>query len=472
MKTTTALHAAVLQAITRHRLVVGPAHLVVGVSGGSDSVALLLLLADLLPDCRLTAVYVDHGLRPEETPHEHQLVEHLCHQLAVGCRIIAVDVARERQHSGESLEACGRRLRYRALEQVRRACGAESIAVGHTSDDQAEEVLIRLIRGTGLQGLAGMAWKSGRIIRPLLGISKQELASYLQSRGISSALDSSNLCTRFLRNRVRLELLPLLERSYNSAIRKNLRTTATICAGDDDYLQGIVDSHYTELVAGTPADGLTLSLAPFGDLHRALQRRLLEKICWQSGSRPSFRHIEDLLQCIISGKNGAHLDLPGSVSARKVGQTMVFSASTTHPRSAHRDRFGPPLTLDGPGVYPLPGHAASIEIALVTQRRAAGATALLIDADLAPFPLVLRAPAAGERFVPLGAPGSKKVSRLLSDRKIPRHRRHRYPVLVCGQDIVAIPGLAIGDRVRITEQTTRMLAIAWHDEAPEAARRR
>ena len=470
MKPTTPLHAAVLRAITDHHLVSGAAHLVVGVSGGSDSVALLHLLADLLPDCRLTAVYVDHGLRPEETVPEQQLVEHLCRQLAVECRTIAVDVAGERQRSGESVEACGRRLRYGVLEQVRAACDAESIAVGHTSDDQAEEVLIRLIRGTGLQGLAGMAWKSGRVIRPLLAITKQELAGYLQARGLASALDSSNLSTRFLRNRVRLELLPLLERSYNRAIRKNLRSLATICGGDDDYLRGIVDNHYKDLVTQAPGAGLTLLLPAFGELHRAVQRRLLEKICWQSGSRPSFRHIEDLLQCIASGKTGARIDLPGTVRAWKTGQSMVFSAGTGDPRSARRDQFGPPLILDGPGIHPLARHAASIEMALLPARQATGAKALLVDGDRAPFPLVLRAPNAGERFVPLGAPGSKKVSRLLSDRKIPRHRRHRYPVLVCGRDIIAIPGLVIGDRVRITERTTRVLAITWRDEAPETTR--
>lgn len=464
MTTSTPLHTAVRQAISRHRLVSSDAHLVVGVSGGSDSVALLHLLADLLPGCRLTAVYVDHGLRPQEAIHERRLVEDHCRRLAQDFRVAEVDVIEERQRSGESLEACGRRLRYRALEQVRSACGAESIAVGHTSDDQAEEVLIRLIRGTGLQGLAGMAWKNGRIIRPLLGVSKQELASYLHARGIASTVDSSNLSTRFLRNRVRLELLPLLERGYNSAIRKTLRSMAVICSGDDDYLRLIVDNHYGDLVSGTAAAGLTLSLAPFNDLHRALQRRLLEKICWQSGSRPSFRHIEDLLQCIASAKDGARLDLPGTVSARKIGQTMVFSTRTRQPRHGHPDSFGAVLTLDGPGIYPLPHHAASIELALAPTPGTPDGETLLIDGDLAPFPLVLRAPAAGERFVPIGAPGSKKVNRLLSDRKIPRHRRHRYPVLACGPDIVAIPGLVISDRVRISEQTRRVLAIVWRNE--------
>jgi tRNA(Ile)-lysidine synthase len=466
LTTNTPLHAAVRQAIIRHRLVTADAHLVVGVSGGSDSVALLHLLADLLHDCRLTAVYIDHGLRPEEAIHERQLVEDHCRRLAQDCRIVAVDVMDEQRRSGESLEACGRRLRYRALEQVRTACGAESIAVGHTSDDQAEEVLIRLIRGTGIRGLAGMTWKNGRVIRPLLEVSKEELANYLHSRGIASTVDSSNLSTRFLRNRVRLELLPLLERGYNSAIRKTLRNMAAICAGDDDYLRIIVDSHYGDLVSGTAGAGLTLSLAPFGKLHQAMQRRLLEKICWQSGSRPSFQHIEGLLQCITSGKNGARLDLPGSVWARKTGHTMVFSARAKPPRDTLPDRFGAPLTLDGPGIYPLPQLSASIELALVAPPGAADGGVLLVDAALAPFPLVLRAPAAGERFVPLGAPGSKKVNRLLSDRKIPRHRRHRHPVLACGPDIIAIPGLVISDHARISEQTRRVLAIAWRNEEP------
>ncbi|MBE0583701.1 MAG: tRNA lysidine(34) synthetase TilS [Desulfofustis sp.] len=459
----TPLHSSLLHAINRHRLINGGEHLVVGVSGGSDSVALLCLLADLLTDCRLTATYVDHGLRPAETTNERQLVRQLCRDLKLDCRIVDIDVAGERQRSGESLEACARRLRYQALEQVRIACGAELIAVGHTSDDQAEEVLIRLIRGTGLQGLAGMAWKNGRIIRPLLGIGKQELVDYLRTRGIAPCLDSSNLSEQFLRNRVRLDLLPLLERRYNNAIRKSLCNTATILAGDDDCLQGMVDAHYATLVAGTPAAELTLSLSAFGTLHLALQRRLLEKICWQSGSRPSFLHIENLLSLIASGDNGASLDLPAGLCARKSGQDLVFSVTGADPRTRHRAAFGPPLTIAGDGIHPVPSLSTKLELTLVAGWQQCRAQDLLIDADRAPFPWILREPLAGERFVPLGAPGSKKVSRLLSDRKVPRHQRHRYPVLSCDGAIFALPGLVIADGVKVTAQTSRFLAIGWRD---------
>lgn len=446
--------------LRRHRLVEDGDHILVAVSGGPDSVGLLHLLAEAAGNCRLSAVHVEHRLRPGESEKEQRLVQDHCRRLQIDCRVAVVDVPAEHRKSGESVEACARRLRYRVLEEVRREVGADLIGVGHTSDDQAEEVLIRLLRGTGLQGLAGMAHKSGRVIRPLLDIGKQEIVAYLESRAIAYCLDSSNLSRRFLRNRVRLDLLPLLERDFNPAIKKTLLSMAEVFRDDDDYLEQQVARLLDRVIDRT--GGLQLAIPPVLALHPALQRRLLEKICWQSGCRPTAEHIKQLLACLMHGEQGAELHLPQRITARKIGTNLVFQQRDRQRGSSPPETLLPPLLLTGEGVYEVPALAATISLRRFDHQPQPGPGELIVDGDRVRLPLTLRAPRAGERFWPLGAPGSKKIRRYFSDRKIPVHSRDRIPILGNEEMVVAIPGLAIAEPVKITATTRRFLLISWN----------
>ena len=187
---------------------------VIGVSGGPDSICLMHALRNLYDNLSMTCVYVDHSLRPDESALEAKVVESQCEERSARFVALPVDVVSEVRATGESIEACARRLRYGALEQVRSEAGADFIAVGHTADDQVEEVLLRLIRGSGLKGLSGMQPRYGKVVRPLLEVSRHEILSYLDEHGYQYCHDSSNQSDRFLRNRIRLDLLPLLERRW------------------------------------------------------------------------------------------------------------------------------------------------------------------------------------------------------------------------------------------------------------------
>ncbi|KAB2888454.1 MAG: tRNA lysidine(34) synthetase TilS, partial [Desulfobulbaceae bacterium] len=224
------------QVITGNKLFTLHQRVVVGVSGGPDSMALLQLLAeaDLALDC--IAAYIDHGLRPHETGAEKRAVERLARDCGALFCCRAVPVREHAAAHGLSLEDAARTLRYQSLEDIRAEYGAEVIAVAHTADDQVEEFFLRLIRGCGRNGMTGMSPRQGRIVRPLLGLRKQELTDFLAERRIPFCIDSSNLDRRFLRNRIRLDLLPMLERQFNPSIRRTILQTMDILREEEDLL--------------------------------------------------------------------------------------------------------------------------------------------------------------------------------------------------------------------------------------------
>ncbi|HSH12132.1 MAG TPA: tRNA lysidine(34) synthetase TilS, partial [Desulfurivibrionaceae bacterium] len=235
---------------------------VVGVSGGGDSLALLLVLAALRKELalELTAVYVDHGLRPAEALAEAALVAKVAAGLQVVFRSGTVPVRDHAEAHGLSLEEAGRELRYSFLRQIAGELGGALLAVAHHADDQAEELLLRLIRGSGRAGLAGMSARNDRgVIRPFLNFPKARLTDYLRARRVVWREDRSNRDPRFLRNRVRLELLPLLEKRFNPAIRAGLLRTGRILAAEEELLRGLAGEFYRRILIGSASpEELTL----------------------------------------------------------------------------------------------------------------------------------------------------------------------------------------------------------------------
>ncbi len=298
----------------------------VAVSGGPDSVALFHILCSALPRVRFVAVYVDHGLRPDETGAEIELVQALARQLQAGFERISVDVRAAARQEKTSIEEAARTLRYRELETMRRQYQGTAIAVAHTADDQAEEILIRLIRGSGRKGLSGMQFKNGWIIRPLLHESKETLLHYLQAQQIPFSIDSSNLERTYLRNRVRLDLLPYLQEHFNKSIRQTLLQTAQILEDEEALLTEMADKAWQEVARVIAIEPLTPQSPPytiqintkeFCRFHPALQRRILEKCCWQMKARPQFRQIKQLLDLVHTGQGGAQIHLSQGLRAHK-----------------------------------------------------------------------------------------------------------------------------------------------------------
>jgi len=439
--------------------------LVIGVSGGGDSIALLHILSVLFPASKRIAVYVDHGLRPLETSAEIDLVQKQAKICCAYFEKMRVDVQAEKVTNHCSLEEAARTLRYQALEEIRSRYKACSIAVGHTANDQAEEVLIRLIRGSGTAGLSGMKQRNGYIIRPLLNESKKSLRHYLEEQHITFCEDSSNLDTRFLRNRVRLELLPTLERDYNTAMKQTLLQTAAVLRDEDQLLAQLTADILPTLIKQEP-ETITLDLPLFTSQPVAIQRRILDTICWTLHSKPSFKKIQSLLE-LSRSKDNKEIHLTGGLRAIHNSNTILFH----HPSSKEGYR-GPgiipktfsPITIPGPGTYPVPelNHTLTLSKRKFSPNLLKVPDTLILDATKVCFPLLLRQPQKADSFHPLGAPGSKKISRFLSDKKIPAMERSHYPLLLSGSEIIALTGLRIDDQFQITARTTDVLILEWY----------
>jgi tRNA(Ile)-lysidine synthase len=419
---------------------------------------------------RLCAVYVDHGLRPTEAAAEVRLVARLAEELRLDFRSGRVAVREYAAARGLSTEAAARDLRYEFLAQVAEELGAVAIAVAHTADDQAEEVLLRLIRGTGRNGLAGMAVLNyRRIIRPLLTIRKSQLLAYLRERRIPFLEDSSNAARDFLRNRVRLDLLPYLAEHFNPAIRQTLLRTAEVLGTEDELLAQLARDLYRQAVhAGADHDTLRADCGVIMAAHPALRRRVVEQMLLALACPPSFQQIAKLLALAATGGNGRELHLAGGLRVMKSAGGLEFSYPAG--RKPHRAGMRASRELSfareiaGPGCWPIAelGLSLQVEVAGQPPGRAEllrGAADYLDMRGLA-FPLMVRSPRPGDRFHPLGGPGTRKVADFLSDGKVARERRGRVMVLVGNDAIIALPGLRIAHSYRLVAGTGKVLKIS------------
>lgn len=461
--------------INAHKLIQEGEGLVVAVSGGSDSIALTRVLSALPLDIRLIAVYVDHGLRPHETPQEIESITDFCAALAIELVIRKVDVKSTVQRKKLSLEEAARNLRYQALEDVRRHYRLDKIAVGHHADDQVEEFFIRLFRGSGSSGLAGMRLQQGVVIRPLLFETKDSIERYLKDENLSWASDSSNLSPTFLRNRIRLDLLPAIEADYNPGIRKTVLSCMNVLRAEDDFLTDVCDHAYSRCVREqlhtkqtTGMHSISLLTDQYLSQHLAVRRRIVEKICWKMAAKPSFIAIADVDELAREKESGKELHLNDGLRAIKQQNAVHF----THPplqknkRGSTRLPESYQVIAESPGGYTIPGRAMTVT--LREERRDVGLRRntpdLIVDRDKITFPLTIRGPQPGERFTPYRGVGSRKISRFFNDQKLEKHRRSSWPILLCGNAVVAIVGYTIEHRFRVTETTTRVLCISSMDE--------
>ncbi len=464
----------VASVISSHNLIHQNDTVIVAVSGGADSLSLLHILKSIDLPLHLIAVYIDHGLRPQEIPHEKKIIENLCFTLGLPFIIRTVNVHELVAQGKNSPEEAARILRYQALEAVRKEYAATLICVGHTADDQVEEFFIRLIRGSSSRGLSGMRLKRDHIVRPLLFENKAILIEYLSGLGLPWCRDSSNLERQFLRNRVRLDLLPLLEQHFNPALRKTVLQSMDVLLEEDKFLEIQTLEAFRRCceIDEFPSRGekrcqLIINRAKFLETHPAIRRRIMEKSCWRVGIRPSYEKICSLIELIEFGRKGSELHLEDGVRAEKLTSNLLLSRPLPQGQIRGSRQAAPAInqTLPGPGIYPV--IEANKEIVLeetsVTEGHKRAEGELLLDLAEIAFPLQLRSVLPGERFHPFGSPGSKKISRYFNERQIPPRDRQAWPVLFSGDRVIAIAGLQLDHNFRVTTETRNVLSIRWRD---------
>ena len=453
------------RAIDCHHLVEKGDRLIVGVSGGVDSMVLLHLLNACREafDLSLIVAHVNHGLRPVESEKEAELVQKEAARLGLPFEYGQFNVKEFQKRGGLSPQDAARRIRFHFFHNLLQKHHAQKIALGHHADDQVETVLLRLIRGSGLQGLKGMLpIRDGKVIRPLLGVWEEEIQSFAMEKKIPFLSDSSNLKKDYLRNRIRLALIPLMEREYQPNFKEILLRTSNILREEDDYLEKGAEAAYQKVVR-EERETLSFKFSEYQSLHQAIQWRVIRKILgriydrgvaveegeWSDvnemyrklhQSSPSFllelprgAWVEKRYDAVLLGKGKVKPFLPFDVELISPGRTLIREiGKEVVIEETDRDKF---KNYRGP------------------------LNTALMDYGSLQFPLRMRNFRPGDRFYPLGAKGTQKLKNFFIDHKIPKFERPKVPLLVSGEMIAWIVGYRIDERVKITEKTRKVLAV-------------
>jgi tRNA(Ile)-lysidine synthase len=430
----------------------------VAVSGGPDSLSLLhrLWTEREARGIRVEAAHLDHGLRGAESAAEAEWVAAWCAERGIVCHVGREDAAAWASAHKQSPQEAARAVRYVFLERTAASISADKIATGHTRDDQAETVLGHILRGTGVDGLRGIPERRGSIIRPMLGVSRAQVEAYCAAHGLSPRQDQSNHSPdHYTRNRLRLDLLPLLRQGYNPRVDDALVRLSEIAARDSDFLAGQAQAALAGVTRESDAFHVQLDRAALAALHPALLRGVLRLAIAGlrgTGEGISYEHLERVCRAVAEPqRRTSWLTLPYPLCTVRVAEQALtlanapvslgyVSAALTVPGAAHLPEIGWVLTaswVETPGAVRLDADAVDLHSLEARNRR------------------------SGDKIAPLGMGGRhKKVSDIFTDAKVPRPERDGVPLVADARGIVWVAGHTQSERARITAQTTRVLYLS------------
>ncbi len=443
-----ALREKVLRYIREHGLMRAGDRVGVAVSGGADSVALLRLLLELKNELGivLSVVHFNHLIRGAEARADEEFAATLAQRYDLRSFRSQADVPQHAERTGVSLESAGRELRYAYFRSLLQAGELDKIATAHTADDQAETVLMRLLRGAGTKGLAGIhpalleKKVRGAIVRPMLGVRRREVEQYLRESKQDWREDASNRDQRLLRNRVRHTLLPLLEREFNPAVVEVLVDVAEIARAEEDYWGWLVQEWMQDTASHAAAGELPRAvLEAVREWPLAMQRRILREVGRQAGARLDFREVEKVRR-LAAGEAGRELELGAGWIARLGRDGLRLERRKAEQVADFEHR------LPVPGEARVPELGTVVKAFLLAKRENApgyNPGQALDPKKLAP-PLTVRNWRAGDRFWPAHTRSEKKVKELLQEKRVPDGQRSRWPVVVSGSKIVWVRGMAPG----------------------------
>lgn len=454
--------------------------LVVGVSGGADSLALLHQLREIFGPAVLQIAHLDHGIRPGSAA-DAKFVAGLAQSWGIPFSGKQVDVPELSKRQGWSLEEAARNARYEFLADVARTVGARIVAVGHNSDDQAETILLHFLRGSGLSGLRGMSPLSPypgapdlKLVRPLLYQSRDEIETYCNRHNLTPVVDETNSDPAYQRNRIRHQLLPALY-SYNPQIKSQLLQLAAITAAEDDIVGALFDEIWPELFVQMGPGWLCLDRQAFGDLPTALKRRAIRRAVKTLNSDTadlSFKAVEQAVELANRTESGTETMLPEALTMFVDYETLIFSRE---PAGIPVDL--PQLLMDQTELLPIPGRvelandwritAQFVEKEAEAELREQNPWLAEIDLPGRDF-LTIRTRQSGERMQPLGLRGhSASLQDIMVNRKLAARLRDKWPLVATEDHVVWLTGHIIDHRVRVVENSRRVVRLTCERKGEE-----
>ena len=463
----------------------------VAVSGGADSVALLLLLLELRKKLGivLSVVHFNHKLRGKASDADEAFVAKLAAKHGLEFHSASIEVAKKAKDERANLEDAARRARYDYFRSLVESGTCTKIAVAHTADDQAETVLAHLLRGTGLAGLGGIHPVAGPVIRPLLCVRRSELRGFLRAQKQAWREDATNRDTKRMRARIRKKLLPLLEKQFQPAIVEHLATLAALAREDEEFLDALAEAR-VRLVIQDRDNRARIGAADlfqverrkdfnaentvdteFAENKKALStrvvRRIVEKVKPRAGQLGA-NHVEAVLKLARNGQNGSSLALPGGVEVRKERDALVFQAvENAGERASQSSRREYEYKIDlakGDTEVNVPELGCVFRLRVIDWPPKRGETSskdgAVLDRERLRFPMVLRNWRPGDRLRPQGHRSAHKLKRLLNEKHVSRWERDGWPVLTSGGDLAWARGLGAAAEFAANERTRAGIVIA------------
>jgi tRNA(Ile)-lysidine synthase len=455
MRTEGTLETKADRTIARFKMLTGGEKVVVSVSGGPDSMSLLTYLNNVREelDLKLYVFHIDHMFRGEESAKDADAVEQFASNLDLPFKRVQVNVPAILRETDASPQDVARRVRLENLRAYTAEVEADRIALGHTADDQVETFLMRVIQGAGLTGLGGMSPVVDKIIRPLIYCWRKEIEEYARRLGLAPRMDSSNLNQVYLRNHIRMRLIPYLSSEFGKGVKEVILREVESLAADREYMELKVLEAYDEIARPAETE-IRLDANKLAALHSSLQRGVLRE-AWcrllPEETFPSWQNIADIIEKVVGGVSGARLDLPHGVVVEREYDDIVLRAPLED--DDEEEQIDDLVELDLSGTAELPWCGCVMTASSVPASEVAlqgGSDVEFVRADV-PFPLTVRTPRPGDRFKPLGSSGTRKLSDFFIDIKLPRRERARCPVVVSGDDVVWVVGHRLDDRFKLEE---------------------
>jgi len=463
----------ILDIILTHKLIEPGEGVVAGVSGGPDSVCLIHVLSSLRDELgiKLHAVHVNHMLRGQEADADEEYTVRLCSELGVPLHVLRTDVAEAAAEMGISVEEAGREVRYREFGRHAEATGASKIAVAHNRNDQAETVMLNIIRGTGTRGLCGMEYIRGNIIRPLLSTGREEIERYCREAGLSPRTDSTNLTGDYTRNKVRLGLFPYINENFGADIIDSLCRLAENAAADQCFLERYAAKAYEQVLRESRDGQVSMDIGRLRELEPAVLMRVFRQaITHAAGSAKGVGsiHYQALSDLVTRGTTGMQAELPRGIRASvSYGILKVFSGDSHETRDQHPADFSREVAVPGTTAVPEAGADLSVSVhqpLSIDKYKSLGYNPYVqyFDYDLLKKGIHIRNRRAGDIFRPFGSCGTKKLKEFFIDSKIPREERGRIPLICRGNEVVWVIGYKISDKFKVTENTKKVLKIEFN----------
>ncbi|MFH1784463.1 MAG: tRNA lysidine(34) synthetase TilS [bacterium] len=446
----------------------------VGVSGGPDSVSLLHMLWSVKDKLKLSlhVGHLDHGMRGKDAGRDARFVRDMADKLGIGFSLKKVSIPTYANKHKMSLEEAARDMRYGFLQEVAKKTGSSKIALGHNCDDQVETVLMWFLRGTGRGGLSGIPPVrkldcESFIIRPLIDLWRKDIIKYLKEHKLKYCVDLTNKNTDFTRNKIRNKLLPLIRKQYNPNFDIHVRNTTRILRDENMFIADEVDKALERLVVSRSSSNISLDLKGFLKYNLSLGRQVLRRAMKlvSGGSKGlDYTNVTDVISFAKRTSAGSEIQLRGSFVARKSYDTLDICRRTK--KDSKKKKFSHSLNI--PGVTLIPEASCEVHASVFTKQRnfrySRGGLKVHVDMDSLKMPLILRCRKNGDRIRPLGSSGYKKLKDFFIDEKVPRQERDYIPIITSGSDIVWVTGYPvfkqqISDNVKLTSKSKKVLEI-------------